>query len=201
MNRIQTCRKAKPNKGHFALSEIQNLFPERFALISQNVDGLHFQSEMDEKDLFLIHGDLRYMRCSDSCSDELFPIPDKLINRDKKKRLTYDETKLLQCPSCDDIFRPHVLWFDEYYNEKFYKLDTIRQIAKETDLLFVIGTTGTTGLPKQIVALALEHSNLIIEINPKRSLMTDRIEQSKNGFWIKGRSGKILPEIVNIMQS
>lgn len=197
LNRIQICKEAKPNEGHFAITEFQKLFPQRFALISQNVDGLHFQSGMNEEQLFLIHGDLRYMRCSESCTDKLYQIPNKLLNRGKKGNLDFEETELLNCPNCDDILRPHVLWFDEFYNEKFYKLNTVQRIAKETGLLFIIGTSGATTLPKRILELALSNSSVVIDINPKSNLLTEKIIKCKNGFWIEGKSGNILPKLVN----
>jgi NAD-dependent deacetylase len=200
LNRIQITNKAKPNKGHFAITEIQKMFPDRFALISQNVDGLHFQSGMNEDGLFLIHGDLRYMRCSEECSNELFPIPEKLINRGTKSALEFEEIQLINCPNCDDICRPHVLWFDEVYNDKFYNLSSVQRIAKETGLLFVIGTSGATTLPQIILNLAIAHSSTVIEINPKANRLTEQIIHSDDGFWINGSSGEILPEIVELIK-
>lgn len=201
LNRIDICKSANPNKGHLTISEIQKLYPERFSLISQNVDGLHFQSGMNEEQLYLIHGDLRFMRCSESCTDKLYPIPKKLLNRGNKDYLDFEESELLNCPNCDDIMRPHVLWFDEMYNEKFYKLNTVQRIAKETSLLFVIGTSGSTTLPNRILELALNNSSVIIDINPQSNLLTEKIIRSTNGFWIKGKSGDILPILVSEMRN
>ena len=195
-NRIQITHKAQPNKGHIALSEIQKILNQRFALISQNVDGLHFKSGIDEKGLYLIHGDLRFMRCSESCTDNLYPIPDSLLNRGFKEGLENEEIQMLTCTNCGDIYRPHVLWFDEYYNEKFYKLNTVQRIAKETGLLFIIGTSNATNLPKRIFELALASSSLVVDINPNENLLTQQILDAKNGYWIKGKSGDILPQIL-----
>lgn len=201
LNRIQICNKSKPNDGHFAITEIQKMFPNRFALISQNVDGLHFQSGMNEKDLYLIHGDLRFMRCSEECTNELFEIPSILINRGTRSNFNDEEVKLIECPNCDNICRPHVLWFDEMYNEKFYKLDTVQRIAKETGLLFVVGTSGSTNLPQILLNLAIGRSSAVIDINPHSNRFTEQIVNSDYGFWIKGKSGGILPKIVEIIKN
>lgn len=195
LNRIQITHTANPNAGHFALVEIQKLLKNRFALVSQNVDGLHFKSGIDVKDLFLIHGDLRYMRCSEECTDKLYKIPETLLERGVKNALEVDEANLLICENCGDIYRPHVLWFDEYYNEKYYKLNTVQRIAKETGLLFIIGTSNATNLPKKIFELALASSSVVIDINPNENLITQQIINSKNGYWIKGKSGEVLPQI------
>ena len=61
--RISICNIANPNNSHIELANIEKLIPNRFSLISQNVDGLHFRPESKIENLFLIHGDLRYMRC------------------------------------------------------------------------------------------------------------------------------------------
>ena len=193
LNRIQVGLAAKPNNGHYALTSFQKKLKERFALISQNVDGLHFQTGMDERQLYLIHGDLRYMRCSDNCSNELFEIPDQLLQRGIKNNLDFEESLLLDCPHCNALFRPHVLWFDEYYNERFYKLQTVQRIAKETGLLFIVGTSGATNLPKHIVEKVLSKSGVVIDINPNENQFTKKISQAKNAYWLQGKSGEILP--------
>lgn len=195
LNRLQVCKNAQPNSGHLAITEIQNLYPERFALISQNVDGLHFKSGLNEKQLFLIHGDLRFMRCSGACTDELFPLPGQLANRGLQDNLSFEETLLINCPNCDDICRPHVLWFDEQYNEKYYHVDTALQIAKETTLLIVIGTSGATTMPKKIVELVSSKPSLIVDVNPKPNLLTNKIIQPGKGYWVEGKSALVLTEL------
>ena len=100
--RISLVRNAKPNLGHIELSKIEQLLPSRFNLISQNVDGLHFKPESYINNLFLIHGDLRYMRCFDECTRHLFQIPEELVNKKRTREtpITFDETELLKCPNC-----------------------------------------------------------------------------------------------------
>lgn len=198
LNRIQICKDASPNKGHLTIAKVQKLFPKRFALISQNVDGLHIQSGMNTEQLYLIHGDLRFMRCSESCSDKLYLIPDELVNRGVKEYLEYDESKLLDCPNCNDICRPHVLWFDEFYNEKFYKLNSVQRIAKETGLLIVVGTSGATTLPKRVIELALSNSSIVLDINPSQNIFTEKLKNSKNGYWIQERSEDVMDELYNL---
>ena len=105
---------AKPNASHFALKEIEDLLQDHFALISQNVDGLHKKAGSSTYRTYLIHGDHDFLRCGDDCTSDLFPFPNGInhINR-KKSQLSYDEIQLLKCPRCGEDLRPHVLWFDE----------------------------------------------------------------------------------------
>jgi len=200
--RISICRKAKPNQGHILLSKIENLLSNRFELISQNVDGLHFKPESLVKNVSLIHGDLRFMRCGDECSRELFPIPEELLKkeRDRNTPITFEETELLKCPKCGTTSRPHVLWFDEYYNEYHYHLHKVMKVAKDTGLLFIIGTSGATTLPQRIVQNTFSRQGTVIDINPNNNLFTKKIKKNKNGFWIQHGSSKVLQELFDLIQ-
>jgi len=199
--RISFCRKAKPNNGHKSLVQLELKLKDRFELISQNVDGLHFVAGNSENKTHLIHGDLRYMRCSEECSNELYHIPDSLFSEDRTRDtpLSIDDTQLLKCPKCDEDTRPHVLWFDEFYDEKFYKLETTLRIAKHSGILFVTGTSGATNLPRRIVETTLSRNGIVIDINPNDNYFSDHLKSLKNGFRIKGGSSEILAEIVNLV--
>ncbi len=200
--RISICNQAKPNLSHIELSNIEKMIPSRFALISQNVDGLHFRQESFIENLYLIHGDLRFMRCSESCSRELYDIPNSLIEkpRDRNTPILFDETQLLVCPSCGAETRPHVLWFDEYYNEYYYHLNKVLRIAKETGLLIVVGTSGATNLPKKIVKNTLARQGIVVEVNPNESMFTEHLKARKNGFYIQGKSSEVLLEMRRFFQ-
>ena len=106
-------------------------------MITQNVDGLHKLAGNSDKRTYLIHGDLNYVRCGDECSNELYPFPKNISDKTRYDYITYEEEKRLKCPKCGEDLRPHVLWFDETYNEKYYKFQTVRSIADNTGLLFI----------------------------------------------------------------
>lgn len=192
--RISICNAAQPNDGHRALSRIENLLGSRFALISQNVDGLNFRAESQIANQYLIHGDLRYMRCADECTDDLFPIPVVLTHktRNRDTPLLFEEKELLTCPNCGEPTRPHVLWFDEYYNDKYYHLDRVMRIAKDAGLLFVIGTSGATNLPQEIVRRTLQRGGVVVDINPTDNLISAKLDHLKSGFAIRAKSTEAL---------
>jgi NAD-dependent deacetylase len=52
--------------------------------------------------------------------------------------------------------KTHILWFDECYDEIYYKFETSISITEKTDLLIVIGTTGNTTLPSRIITTVME---------------------------------------------
>ncbi|WP_298321350.1 Sir2 family NAD-dependent protein deacetylase [uncultured Aquimarina sp.] len=187
---------AKPNQSHFMLKEIESLLNDNFALISQNVDSLHKKAGNSDKRTYLIHGDHDFMRCGDECSNELYPFPDgiKLKGR-QKDQLTESEIEFLKCPKCGEDLRPHVLWFDEYYNEKFFKKDSVLRISKETGILFVLGTSGETTLPQVIAKNVLAKSGTVVEININESYFSELLSNKANGIVINSKSTPFLTEL------
>ena len=142
------------------------------------------------------------MRCFDECTRHLFQIPEELVNKKRTREtpITFDETELLKCPNCGAETRPHVLWFDEYYNEHQYHLHKVLRIAKSTGMLFVIGTSGATNLPQMIVDNTLKRQGIVIDINPNKNLFSDRLENLKNGFTVQSTSSLALRELRELFE-
>lgn len=188
--------KAEPNLSHLLLKEIEDSLEDNFALISQNVDSLHRRSGSSEERTFLIHGDFDFVRCGDECSKELYPFPKEinLINRNKDV-ITENEWNALRCPKCGEDLRPHVLWFDEYYDEKYFKRDSVLRISKYTGILFVIGTSGATTLPQMIVEKVLAKGGMVVEVNIEDSYFSKFLKGKKNGIVIKQKSSPFLTEL------
>lgn len=197
--RRSVCRQAEPNSGHMALVELEAYFGDRFTLITQNVDGLHLRAGNSLERTFQIHGNVDYMRCANACSRDIYPIPDGILPKTKDASLTDTDRELLICPRCDGLTRPHVLWFDEFYDEAFYRFNSSLAVAEETDLLIIIGTSGATNLPVQ-VALQVYHSGgTIINIDPNENLFGEFASEG-DGYFLQGASGEVLPRLAKILQ-
>lgn len=173
--------KTQPNPGHYALATLEKFFKmngRNFTLVTQNVDGLHVKAG-SSKDLFEIHGNIFFMRCSEDCTSELTLIPEH-------------ESGVPKCLKCYSNMRPHVLWFDEFYDEEYYKFGTVLDIGyKQMDALILVGTTLQTNLPRKLFELAYYKQLPMIEVN------INPIGLSKYGVLeLQGKSGEILPEIV-----
>ncbi len=192
------CSKALPNIGHFAIKELEDIFADRFKLITQNVDGLHFKAGTSREKTYLIHGTLEKTRCGKECSTDLYSFPEILLK--KGQELTREQIETLKCKKCGHFLRPHVLWFDERYNEKYFKLDSSMRTAKETGLLLIIGTSGATNLPQRIVESVLSRQGIIIDINLKENYFSEIANKKKNGYALTGKSSDILPEFVEIFK-
>ncbi|MFK7907442.1 MAG: NAD-dependent deacetylase [Chitinophagales bacterium] len=194
--RKSTTEFAKPNQSHWMLKEIEAQLKDKFALISQNVDGLHRKAGSSEERTFLIHGDFDFVRCGDECSKELYPFPKgfDLKNRNPQV-ITEQEWQLLRCPKCSENLRPHVLWFDEYYDEKYFKRESVLRISKEAGILFVLGTSGATNLPQVIARNTLARNGMVVEVNIEESYFSELLENKKNGIVVNQRSSVFLTEL------
>ncbi len=195
--RFNVCTAASPNKGHMALVELEKLFGDRFTLITQNVDGLHLRAGNSIGRTYHIHGNIFYMRCADECSEKLFKLPESFIGRPKNKELDENEKKLLICPDCGAKTRPHVLWFDETYNEHFYKFQSSLRAAENTHILIIVGTSGATNLPNQVAYEVARRKGIIIDINIEENPFS-RLAKANNGFFIRKSSIDALDEILAV---
>ena len=194
--RIGVCKKAQPNPGHHALVEMETLFKDRFTLITQNVDNLHLRAGSSLEKTYEIHGNVFFMRCADECKRGIFPIPEDLTGREKNETLTETDRHLLMCPDCGSRSRPHVLWFDEMYDEHYYRYHSALKVARKTDLLLVVGTSGATSLPNQVVWEVKRRTGIIIDINIEKNPFSIIALNSRQGFFIQQPSGNALPDIL-----
>ena len=195
------CSAADPNPGHRALAEMEGLLTDRFTLITQNVDGLHLRAGNGLERTLQIHGNLNYMRCDKSCSDEAFLIPEALPAKARGEEITPTEWDLLICPHCGSRTRPHVLLFDECYDETHYRFETALRVAAETSLLIVVGTEGATTLPNRIVESVLSNGGTIIDVNVRRNRFSKSAEASLQGLFIEGAASVVLTQVLTQLRA
>lgn len=194
------CAQARSNPGHIAISKMERLLGNRFQLITQNVDGLHLRAGNTLEKTYQIHGNLNYMRCIDECSSAAYPIPQEMPKIERGEDLSTTEWDMLKCPNCGARTRPHVLFWDEYYNEEFYRAESALNAAANTSLLIVVGTTGSTNLPNQIVSIVLRRGGTIIDINIEENVFSKAALQSSGGLFLQGSSGDIMPTVAEVIK-
>lgn len=182
--RLSVCRAVEPNPGHLALVEMEQILQDRFTLITQNVDGLHLRAGNSMERTYQIHGNVAFMRCVNECQQRLTPLPSELYEREKDQALSDDDKALLSCPDCGAPTRPHVLWFDESYDEHYFKFESAVAAAGQTDVLIVAGTSGATTLPNHVANLVFQKGGTIIDINIEKNPFTDMAICSNNGTFL-----------------
>jgi NAD-dependent deacetylase len=199
LHRLRICAEAQPNVGHLAVTDAAACLGERFLLITQNVDGLHRRAGAPAEQMYEIHGNISFMRCSARC-EGLSPVPVASGADPSDAPSTGAVWNLLRCKSCGALMRPHVLWFDEFYDEESYRFESSLRAAADAALLVVVGTTGTTSLPLRIGEVAARGGTPFVVINPEPSPFSELAAQS-GGIFLQGRAGQWLPEVARQLRA
>jgi NAD-dependent deacetylase len=191
--RFSVCANAEPNAGHHAIVSLEKALGDRMALVTQNVDGLHQRAGSSLERTFPIHGDARKMRCASECHETIHELPSALHGQ--------QDTSVLQrglaCQRCRGWLRPHVLWFDEFYEERLYRSDSALAAARSASLLVVVGTSGATSLPMRIATECMRRGVPIIDVNIEPNVFSEMAEA--NGVKLTGPSASALPELVDLL--
>ncbi len=192
--RKSVCNRAEPNAGHLILADWDRRFADRFLLITQNVDGLHLRAGHHRARTYQVHGNIDYMRCWQDCSADLTPIPSQVGTVAQGERLSENQMEALRCPRCGAQARPHVLWFDECYDEARFRFNSSLQASRRCAALLTVGSSGTTNLPMQVAQNALSNGALLIDINPEQNPFA-RLAQAAGGISIRADSDSGLEEL------
>ncbi len=183
--RRKLCLEAEPNPAHHALVEIERKWGDRFRLITQNVDGLHLRAGNSHGRTWRIHGDINLMRCSETCTSGVLPLP--------------EDDASPHCSNCGSWMRPHVLWFDEYYNEEWYRFESSLKAASEAALLVVIGTSGATNLPMQVGERVAARGAYMVDVNPEANPFSELAGGCERGMAVTGKASECLPRIAKVL--
>jgi NAD-dependent deacetylase len=165
-----------PNAGHVALAELAQLFP-RFALITQNVDGLHQRA--GSIDVIELHGNIHRTKCFDE---------DEVVDE-------WNETGEVppRCPRCAGRLRPDVVWFGE--NLPHRAISSALHAVRSCGVFFSVGTSALVQPAAALPVEAIRNGAVTIEINPKPTPLTEYVTYS-----IQRPSGQVLPEIVALLK-
>ena len=199
--RLGACLQAEPNPGHTALAQMEQALGDQFALVTQNIDNLHIRAGNSLERTYQIHGNINFTRCSRACTPELHTLPEGLRKKRDNSFLDDHEVQLLHCPDCGKWLRPHVLWFDEYYDEEYYRYESSMALANKTELLIIVGTSGATTLPNHIANTVYDRGKTIIDINIEEDAFSSLAQNTPQGLFIKANSAEALPAIAGICMS
>ena len=162
---------AEPNLGHTALTNLAALVP-RLTLVTQNVDNLHQRA--GSKGVIEIHGNIFADRCL----------------TDGSRQVVQDDSAVPLCPDCGGYLRPGVVWFGESIPED--ALNDSFAAAADCDVFLSIGTSAQVYPAAGLADIAGQNGATVIEINPQPAMMSA-------SFVLAGKSGEILPELVELL--
>ena len=163
---------ARPNAGHFALAKLEQRVPE-FALITQNVDGLHQRA--GSRNPIELHGNITRVKCSrEGTIVERWEAPPDALPR---------------CGNCGAPLRPDVVWFEEMLPER--ALAAADAAVRRCNVLLVIGTSAEVYPAAALPALARLSGAIVVEINPEATPLSAIAD-----FALRGAAGIVLPALV-----
>jgi len=164
----------KPNPGHYALAEMENLFDD-FTLVTQNVDRLHQQA--GSKNVVELHGNIIENHCID-CREPY------------TEEIDIDSKEPPKCKKCGGNIRPSVVWFGEML--PFDAISKAQQKAQECDVFLCIGTSAEVYPAAELPMLALRSGAYVVEVNPNKTVISDYMHEK-----LIYPSGEILPLVVS----
>jgi NAD-dependent deacetylase len=164
----------EPNAGHHALVTLARLVPE-LTLITQNVDGLHQRAGSDG--VIEFHGNL----FEDRCFDEGCIVADADMS-----------AEVPVCPGCGGNLRPGVVWFGEAIPES--AMHAAAAAVSGCDLFFSIGTSALVWPAAGLAEAARQQGARVVEINLDATPLS-----SQTDFCLQGKSGSLLPELVDCL--
>jgi len=176
-HRREIMREVKPNPGHYAIVEFENMFNE-FNLITQNIDNLHYRA--GSKRVTELHGNIERNYCV-NC-------------RTFYNEIDITEKKVILCKKCGSIVRPDVVWFGEILPRK--ELIFAEECAKNSDVFFSIGTSAEVYPAAMLPMIAKQSGAYAVEINIRPTVMSIDVDEV-----IQGKSGEILSELVKKLKN
>ena len=199
LHRLRVCRGAEPNAAHEAIARLGMLLGERLLLVTQNVDGLHRRAGSPPERTYEVHGNISLMRCNEGCPG-LVPVPEALALAGVELE-PGALARELRCSHCAGWMRPHVLWFDEFYDEPLFRFESSLRAADAAALLVVVGTTGTTNLPLQIGERVARRRMPVLVVNPEPNPFSELVDGLPGCAYLQGRAGHWLPRVAELIRS
>lgn len=176
------CRRADPNEAHRMLARLERRHGDGLRIVTQNVDGLHVRAGNTLDRIAQVHGDIDLMR--DTVTDEVLPMPPEAVLPDREAGLTDEIWALLVNPRTGHRCRPHILWFDEFYEEHLYRSDTAVRWGRRAGAVVVIGTSGAARMPWLVAQAGMAAGCPLIDVNPEDNPFRELAARYAHGGWL-----------------
>jgi NAD-dependent deacetylase len=163
---------AQPNRGHFALAELERRAP-RFLLVTQNVDGLHQRA--GSRQLIELHGNIGRAKCS-------------------REGTVVGQWEAVAgavptCANCGAPLRPDVVWFGEPLPE--VSLAAAEDAMHRCNVLLVVGTSAEVYPAAALPEMARQSGAIVVEINPNATALS-----AAANYVLRGAAGDVLPALL-----
>lgn len=174
--------KARPNRGHKALTKLQKLGKLK-GVLTQNIDGLHHKAKT--KNIIELHGTVNEAKCM-SCK-KVYPIT-TMINQFLKER------KVPSCEVCNGLLKPNAIFFGEpLESETLFAADLM---ILNCDLMIVLGSSLVVYPAAFYPHKALSQGAKLAIINIQETEMDGSAE-----IVIHEKIGEVLPKVVDLVKN
>lgn len=175
--RRQLVARCRPNRAHEVLALWSRRY-ESFALVTQNVDGLHERAGTEN--VIRFHGSLWEVSCSKKCRpsswlDETVPFP----------RLPP------LCDSCGGDLRPGVVWFGEAIPKQAL---AAAERSLDCDVCLIVGTSSVVYPAAGLATEARRHGAFTVEINPEATPASGQVDLA-----LPGKAEEILDRLEGLL--
>jgi NAD-dependent deacetylase len=174
MARLEMVESAQPNAGHRALAQLESLAPS-FTLVTQNVDDLHERA--GSRNVLHLHGSILLFRCNECSAGYGL--------RREERTAEMPPT----CPVCGGMVRPNVVWFGEGLPAQTSNRAWLA--SERCEVMLVVGTSAVVYPAAQLPFVAKQRGAAVIDVNPEPTPISQIA-----GLFLQGRSGKVLPQVV-----
>lgn len=174
--RFSRCAHAKPNPGHVALAQLQQLKRDaggNVDVLTQNIDGLHQAG--GALDVVELHGSILRWRCQKT--GEKRPIGE------------VDFSSFPPTSKAGGVLRPDIVLFGEMLPTD--AIEAAERAVMSCDVFLTIGTSAVVFPAAGYIDMALSRGVPTVEINPEATPMTGSVTHA-----LRGPSGVLLPELL-----
>ena len=170
--------KAKPNLGHHALAELEDLNILK-AVITQNIDELHQQS--GSVIVYEVHGSVNRFTCF-GCRASY--TKEQIFRKLKKEKKTGPS-----CDYCASPLKPSVVLFGEAPPR--FEMYQSQALAQKADVMLIAGSSLSVAPVCDLPLYTLREKGKLIIINDERTDLDEKAE-----VVINHKIGRVLPLIV-----
>ena len=127
----------------------------------------------------------------------LLPVPDGIHEWEPGDSIGEKHFEILVCPNCGLVTRPHVLWFDEFYDEEHYRIGTAQRAVAKASVCITVGTSGGVPIAERLAGIAVKAGAMLIDVNPHDNELR-QLALHSGGIAVHKAASAAMPQIAEI---